>query len=209
MIAASRPARRDLLGAMAVAVAAGAPSTRPSKAAAFSRTSDATVLVAYLSRTGNTRVVANQIRRALAADIFEIEPAAPYPEDYEATVAQAERERVSGFEPELKATVPNINAYKAVFLGFPIWGTTAPSVIRSFLSKHDLTGTALIPFITHGGYGPGNSMAVVARHAPGARLRSPFVMQAPQERQTLAQVSRFLSGVAPARETIERNTPKP
>ena len=209
MSLATLTARRELLGTMAMAVAAGASSSRFSEAAPIARPSDAQVLVAYLSRTGNTRVIANQIRRALAADIVEIEPATPYPEDYETTVAQAERERVSGFEPELKAVVPHINAYRAVFLGFPIWGTTAPSVIRSFLSKHDLTGTTLIPFITHGGYGPGNSMAVVARHAPGARLRSPFVMQAPQERQTLAQVSRFLSGVTLPRETIEQNTPNP
>ena len=31
-----------------------------------------------------------------------------------------------------------------LLLGFPIWGETAPPVIRSFL---------MIPFITHGGYG--------------------------------------------------------
>jgi flavodoxin len=205
----SDPARRDLLGAMVAAVAASASSPVPGEAAVLAPASGATVMVAYLSRTGNTRVVANQIRRALGADIFEIETAAPYPEDYEATVAQAERERVSGFEPPLKAAVPRINTYRAVFLGFPIWGTTAPSVIRSFLSKHDFAGTTLIPFITHGGYGPGDSMAVVARHAPGVRLRSPFVMRAPQERQTLAQVSRFLAGVTLAHETIGRSTAKP
>ena len=31
-------------------------------------------LVAYFTRTGNTRVIAGQIRRALGADMFEIEP---------------------------------------------------------------------------------------------------------------------------------------
>ena len=57
------------------------------------------VLVAYFTRTGNTRVIARQIRRARDADRFEIRPAEPYPEDYEETVAQATRERESGFEP--------------------------------------------------------------------------------------------------------------
>ena len=129
------------------------------------------VLVAYFTRTGNTRVIARQIRRALRADLFEIESAAPYPEDYEQTVAQAVRERDSGYRPPLKASVPDISAYEVVFLGFPIWGETAPPVIRSFLSQHDLSGKTLVPFITHGGYGQGRSMNGCER-ARAARVRS-------------------------------------
>ena len=78
-------------------------------------------LVAYFTRTGNTRVIAHQIRRALRADLFEIESDAAYPEDYEQTVSQAVRERDSGYRPPLKASVSNINSYEVVFLGFPIW----------------------------------------------------------------------------------------
>ena len=48
-------------------------------------------LVAYFSRSGNTRVIAGTIHRALGADLFEIRPAQPYPEDYEQTVEQARR----------------------------------------------------------------------------------------------------------------------
>ena len=93
------------------------------------------VLVAFFTRTGNTAVIARQIRRALDADLFEIRPAEAYPEDYEETVAQATRERESGFEPPLATLVPNVERYETVFLGFPIWGMSAPPVIRSFLSQ--------------------------------------------------------------------------
>ncbi|MEC3910388.1 flavodoxin [Sphingobium sp. CR2-8] len=62
----------------------------------------------------------------MGADLFEIRPAGPYPEDYEQHVAQATRERDSGFEPSLAATVDNIAAYDTVFLGFPIWGRRHP-----------------------------------------------------------------------------------
>jgi flavodoxin len=162
------------------------------------RPSNTKVLVAYFSRTGNTRVIANQIRRARGADLFEIQPVEPYPEDYAATVSQAQRERDTAYEPPLKASVPNIGAYDAVFLGFPIWGTTTPPVIRSFLSNHDLSGKALVPFVTHGGYGLGQSLAVIAAHAPQARLLDGFVMQADQERETLSQVTRWLGGIQTA-----------
>jgi flavodoxin len=79
-----------------------------------------------------------------------------------------------------------------VFLGFPIWGETAPPVIRSFLTVHDLEGKTIIPFITHGGFGLGNSEAVLASHAPRARLMEGFSMQAPQERQTIERVAGWL-----------------
>jgi Flavodoxin len=55
------------------------------------------ILVAYFSRTGNTRVIANQIRRAKDAVLFEITPANPYPEVYEKTVAQASWETAAGY----------------------------------------------------------------------------------------------------------------
>jgi hypothetical protein len=72
-----------------------------------------------------TRVVAGQIARAHRADLFEIVPAEPYPEDYRQMVEQAKRESDAGYEPPLKATVLDIGRYGVVFLGFPIWGRAA------------------------------------------------------------------------------------
>jgi flavodoxin len=156
------------------------------------------VLVAYFSRSGNTRVIAGQIGRSLGATVFEIEPAQPYPEDYFQTVEQARRERDSGFKPPLKGRVANLDDYDVVYLGFPIWGETAPPVVKSFLASHKLAGKTLIPFITHGGYGVGDSQKVVAAHAPGARLLdAALVMQADQERQTVEGVTRWLDKIRP------------
>lgn len=149
-------------------------------------------IVAYYSRTGNTAVVARQIRRARDATLFEITVEQPYPEDYQETVAQARRETEAGYLPPLGGFVADIGRYRTIYLGMPIWGMTAPPVIRSFLRGHDLSGKVVIPFVTHGGYGLGNSMDVLRDHLPGADLRPPFSMQADQERQTLEQVSGWL-----------------
>jgi len=149
-------------------------------------------LVAYFSRSGNTRVVAGLIHRALGSDLFEIRTAKPYPEDYLETVEQARQERNSGYEPPLEARIPNMACYDTVYLGFPIWVETTPPVIRAFLSAHDLTGKTLIPFVTHGGYGLGNSSSILASHAPKARISKGFVMQADQERQTMERVNAWL-----------------
>ena len=153
------------------------------------------VLVAYFSRTGNTRVVAGLIQRAHGADMFEIRPTTPYPEEYLATVEQARQERDKGFQPPLAALAPNMNQYGTVFLGFPIWGETVPPVIRSFLAAHDLAGKVLIPFVTHGGYGLGKSASVLAAFAPKALLRKGFVMEGEQERRTMDRVTDWLKRV--------------
>ena len=150
------------------------------------------VLVACFSRTGNTRVVAGLLRRAFSADSFEIAPAVPYPDEYLATVEQARIERDRGVRPALRATVPDAASYDTILLGFPIWGETAPPIIRSFLSAHDLSGKSVIPFITHGGYGPGDSQKVIAAHAPRARLQQGFLMQGEQERQVMERVNSWL-----------------
>jgi flavodoxin len=152
-------------------------------------------LVAYFSRSGNTRVVAGLIQRARGADLFEIRPANPYPEDYLETVAQARKESSSAYKPALAAKVPRIADYDTVFLGFPIWGETLPPVIRSFLAEHDLSGKNLIPFVTHGGYGLGNSLSVLASDAPKARLLNGFTMEADQERRTMERVTGWLKNV--------------
>ena len=180
--------RRDAL--RAALPLAGPWSTDAASTSATSRT-----LVAYVSRTGNTRVVAGLIRRAHGVDLVEIEPADPYPEDYQATVDQATRERATGYQPPLRARVAGIDGYDVLFLGFPIWGMSVPPVIRSFLGAHDLTGKRIVPFFTHGGYGLGTSLEVVAAHAPRSRLLDGFAMQADQERRTRDQVTGWLDGL--------------
>jgi len=188
--------RRALMTSLAGLSLGGAPPVSAATSDRSTRGAGSSILVTCFSRTGNTRVVAGLIRRAFSADVFEIRPATPYPEDYLATVEQARQERDRGVEPALQTQVSGIAGYDTVFLGFPIWGETAPPIIRSFLSAHDLAGKALIPFITHGRYGLGDSEAVVAKHAPRALLRRGFSMQADQERDTMDRVDGWLRELA-------------
>ena len=182
--------RRTVVFALASSplLALGSTQAREEQAPSGSRS-----LVAYFSRSGNTRVVAGLIQRGVGADIFEIRPAAAYPHDYLQTVEQARQERDSGFEPVLESRVHNLDAYDTVFLGFPIWGETLPPVVRAFLSAHDLSGKTIIPFTTHGGYGLGSSRAVLHAHAPQAKVLEGFVMEGEQERRTMETVNAWLS----------------
>jgi len=191
-----RISRRAALGASALLLL-GAALPASAKDTPMSNSRASKTLVAFFSRSGNTRVIAGIIHRERSTDIFEIRPAVPYPEDYDATVEQARVERDNGVEPALARKVENIAQYETIYLGFPIWGETAPPVIRSFLRAHDLKGRTVRPFITHGGYGLGNSLSVLASHAPGARIVPGFSMEADQEKRTLNKVNGWLEGVTP------------
>lgn len=150
-------------------------------------------MVACFSRSGNTRVVAGLIHRSMPSDLFQVEPVIDYPADYLETVAKARQERDDRVEPALRTRIVDIDRYDTVYLGFPIWGETAPPIIRSLLSQHDMSGKTIVPFITHGGYGVGSSLRVLARHAPNARILEAFVMQADQERKTMESVNAWLA----------------
>jgi flavodoxin len=165
--------------------------------AAAQASGDGRSLVAYLSRSGNTRVVAGQLQRRFGSDLLEIRTLEPYPADYEAAVARAQRERDAGAAPPLAAGVADADRYETVFLGFPIWGMALPAPVRSFLTTHDLSGKTLVPFITHGGYGVGSAPETLAELAPQARIVTPFVLEADQERATMNAVASWLRTVEP------------
>lgn len=184
-----RATRRAVVAALASLPLAGTAATGEQKLGTKAGRSR---LVAYFSRSGNTRVVAGLIQRSVDADMFEILPDSPYPADYLATVEQARQERDNAYEPPLAAFVSDVAKYDTLYLGFPIWGSTAPPVIRSFLKRHDLAGKTLVPFVTHGGYGLGNARAILASHAPGANIQTPLTMEADQERRTMETVNAWL-----------------
>ncbi|MFD0847959.1 flavodoxin [Sphingosinicella xenopeptidilytica] len=185
---------RSLLAAPAIfSLAAGTAAcaeTGSGSQGAGSRT-----LVAYVTRSGNTRVIADTLQRVLAADLFEIRPAQPYPLDYEEHVERARRERDQGYEPPLAERGPDIAGYDTIFLGFPIWGETTPPPIRSYLKAYDFRGKIIRPFITHGSYGVGNSLSILTSHAPGVPIEPPFVMEADQERRTLNEIKGWLAEI--------------
>ncbi len=128
------------------------------------------ILVAYFSRTGTTREIANQIHKIVGGDIFEIQVVETYPEDYEEVKKRAMQEQESGYKPALKTKVENIKSYDLVFIGYPIWWGTIPAPIKSFLSQYDLSGKTVEPFCTHRGSGLGRSVADISELCPKSTI---------------------------------------
>ena len=51
----------------------------------------------------------------------------------------------------MRAKLDNMSEYNVVFVGFPIWWYTCPTIINTFIEAYDFSGKTVIPFATSGG----------------------------------------------------------
>ena len=124
------------------------------------------ILIVYLSRTNNTKAIAEIIQRNVGGTLVALELEKPYPENYKATVQQVVDENASGYLPPLKTKIDSIEKYDVVFIGFPTWDMQMPPPMKSFLHEYDLSGKTVIPFNTNAGYGVGSGFQTVKDLCP-------------------------------------------
>lgn len=140
------------------------------------------VLIVYLSRTKNTKAIAEIIQKKVGGKLVSLELEKPYPENYQAIVDQVAKENSSGYLPPLKTKIDSIENYDLIFLGFPTWGMQLPPPMKSFLSTYNLKGKTLIPFNTNAGYGIGSTFQTVKDLAPSSNILEGFSMEGGKER---------------------------
>jgi flavodoxin len=162
-------------------------------------------LIVYLSRTGNTKAVAEMIQSHVGGKLVALELDKPYPKDYQTAVNQVAAENNTGFLPVLKTKIDSMETFNTIFIGFPTWGMQLPPPIKSFLSDYDFTGKTIIPFNTNAGYGIGSSFDQVKNLSPNStvlqgisftggkeRDKIYFVMEGRKKMTTNAELSKWL-----------------
>ena len=140
------------------------------------------ILIVYLSRTNNTKAIAEIIQQNVGGTLVALELEKPYPENYQQTVQQVVRENETGYLPPLKTKIDSIEKYDIVFLGFPTWDMQMPPPMKSFLHQYNLSGKTVIPFNTNAGYGVGSGFQTVKELCPGSKILEGFEMQGGVER---------------------------
>jgi flavodoxin len=181
-----------LLGAAGTAVGAtmsGCITSRQSgdqpRAAASRPSGDGqSVLLAYFSRAGenyynggrrrltigNTQIVAQMISRLISCDMYRIEAADPYSDDYDSTVQRNVREQRADARPAIANPLASIERFDTVLLGSPIWNVRAPMIMSTFTEGFDVTGKTIHPFTTYAMSGLGTTERDYAASCPGATL---------------------------------------
>jgi flavodoxin len=138
------------------------------------------ILIVYLSRTNNTKVIAEIIQKNVGGTLVALELEKPYPENYRATVEQVVKENETGYLPPLKTKI-SIQNYDVVFVGFPTWGMKLPPPMKSFLHQYDLSAKTVIPFNTNDGYGIGSSFETVKELCPNSTMLEGFTTKGGME----------------------------
>lgn len=113
------------------------------------------LLVAYFSASGTTKGVAQQLAEVAGADLHEIKPEQPYTD---ADLDWNNKQSRSSVEMQDKSSRPaitdklaNLKGYDVVYVGFPIWWNTCPTIVNTFMESYDFKGKTVIPFATSGG----------------------------------------------------------
>ncbi|OQP60057.1 flavodoxin [Niastella vici] len=140
------------------------------------------ILIVYLSRTNNTKVIAEIIHQKVGGTLVPLKLEKPYPENYQATVQQVVTENETGYLPPLKTKIDSIQNYDIVFLGFPTWDMKMPPPMKSFLHQYDLSGKTVIPFNTNAGYGTGSGFQTVKELCPNSKVLEGFEIKGGVER---------------------------
>ncbi len=120
----------------------------------------AEVLMAYFSCTGNTEKVAGYIADVTGGVLYEIEPQVPYTDadlNYNTDCRANTEQNDAAARPPIDGTVEDMEKYKVVYLGYPIWWGQAPKIMYTFLESYDFSGKTIVPFCTSGSSGIGSS----------------------------------------------------
>ena len=158
-------------------------------------TADAKSLVAYYSRSGNTRTVAEIIQKTDGnADIFEITTADAnhYPADYNSAIAVAKSEIENQNWPAVNAA-PDLTEYDTIYVGTPCWWGTMAGPVAAFLDSVDLTDKTVIPFNTHEGSGAGTVHTDIQAKTPNSNHKPGIAIWGSRATDATDEIKKWLN----------------
>lgn len=168
------------------------------------------ILLAYFSRpgenyhyggrrrltVGNTQVLAQMINEEIGCDLYCIQPADPYSDDYDPTVARNVREQDADSRPAIEGTLPDLSGYAVVLLASPIWNTRPPMIMKTFTEALDFTGITVLPVTTHAMSGLGTAPSDYAASCPGATIGKGLAIRGEEVTRSGPDLRAWLRGTA-------------
>ena len=139
--------------------------------------------------------MAQAIRTETGGDLYQIEPAVPYTDDYDTLLDIARQEQAENARPELASPVENWDSYDVIFVGYPNWWSDAPMAVYTFLEAYDFTGKTLIPFNTSASGGFGRSLSGIEESAAGANILDGLALTEGELGDVQGEVSSWLAGL--------------
>lgn len=167
------------------------------------------VLLAYFSRAGenyfhggrtdldvgNTEMLATLISERVECDSYKIEPAEPYSDDYDPTVARNVREQDNDERPAIAGELPDLTIYDVVLLASPIWNVRPPMIMHTFVDSFDFTGKTVFPVTTYAMSGLGTTEREYADACSGAEIGEGLAVQGERVADAIAEIEAWLGRI--------------
>lgn len=120
---------------------------------------------------GNTEIIAEYIKEAIGADLFEVDTIKEYSKSYMTCIEEAKKELNEDARPELKNYLDDISEYDNIVVAGPCWWGTFPCAIFSQLERLDFTNKNVYPLMTHEGSGLASSKQSLIKLCKGANVK--------------------------------------
>ena len=142
---------------------------------------------------GNAQMIALMAQDATNSDLLEITTVKKYPAVYADTTNIARQEFSEGELPALNFDV-QIDTYDKIILVYPLWWGTLPKPVESFLKTYDFSGKIIIPIVTHGGGGIGDSVDVL-KSVTSAQVTNPLDIYSSDIHASRKIISDFIGNI--------------
>ena len=142
---------------------------------------------------GNAQMIALMVQDATGSDLLAIKTALKYPASYSETTKIAREEFSSSELPALDFRT-KFDAYDKIILIYPLWWGTLPKPVESFVRSYHMKGKILIPIVTHGGGGIGDSVEVLKK-ITDAKVTKPLDIYSSDVPSARQEITNFLNGI--------------
>ena len=181
------------LVAMTGLLAACTQKKQDSAATAIENNSN--VMVCYFSATGTTEKAAQRIADLTGGALHNIAPEVAYTDsdlNWRDSLSRSYVEMHNrDFRPALKDSVTDMSDYSVVFIGYPNWWNTDPTIINTFIESNNLQGKTIIPFMTSGGSDITNSEKELHEAYPELNIAKGLLMNGVSDEE----IKEWLKGI--------------
>ncbi len=143
------------LAAMAIVIASCGQNKKTEQTQNNQEEKQMKTLVAFFSATGTTKALAEKVAAVTGGDLYEIKPEVPYTSadlDWTVKTSRSSVEMADkNSRPAIVKDLENAGDYGTIYIGFPVWWYTAPTIINTFLETYDFSGKNVVFFATSGG----------------------------------------------------------
>ena len=143
-------------------------------------TTPSKTIVCYFSATGTTAEAAERIAEKTGGVLYEIKPEVAYTDSDLDWTDKESRSSLEMQDPEARTAIggelPDLTQYEVVFIGYPNWWNTHPTIINTFIESTNLEGKTIVPFMTSGGSTIDNSVQKLHEQYPSLNIHDGILM---------------------------------